>query len=199
MTSRWHDLSQMIFVSFSQSPPSSFLSFPSSSDGSDLNCHSYPSLKRRHNDQVEFVLWPYQGLALESAVSQRWVLVSGWQQPSGTKEENIVGSWNWVWYQSVMLVSLDTLKAGIIMWACLTTWTLVSGDAQVLLSGLGEVALAACKPFLEDGSSVSAFISREKLGRVLGGIEKSWDLCPVHLDPSSPPSCQMNFWASAHL
>lgn len=67
-----------------------------------------------------------------------------------------------------MLVSLDTLKAGIIMLAC--PHHMVSGDAQVLLSGLGKVGLAACKPFLENGSSVSAFISREKLGRGLGSL-----------------------------
>lgn len=50
---------------------------------------------------------------------------------------------------------------------------LVSGDAQVQLSGLGEVALAACKPFLEDGSSVFAFFSREKWEEVWGAMKSS--------------------------
>lgn len=121
MISRLHDLSQMIFC-LSQSLPSFFLSSLPSSDDSDLNCQSHHILVGEGiMTRCSCVLWPYRGLSPESAVSWGWALVRGWRQPSGTKEQNSGRADTGVRYHRAVLVSLDTLEAGIrppVMWVC---------------------------------------------------------------------------------
>lgn len=180
MVSRLHALSQMIFCLLL---PVSSLFFSFLSPFFWWQWLELPVLPHAGGEGImtrcSCVLWPYQGLAPKSTVSWGWVqrlAAAIWDKRGKRREswhwslvpESSAGfiRYTWGWYKVWCEPEACPHHMNPGKWWCL--------GCSLGLAGLLWLPAVPTFPFTEDSNSVSAFISREKVGRGLG--EGHWEV-----------------------